>query len=97
MKVMEKRKKMLSGLMLLGLIMLSQSSYANLSDKFNKYIGSEFANTSGLYIIFGVIGAGIIGKIIQSYFIREEEKPVSKVRVSHHRYHRPRPVIKKTA
>lgn len=96
MNVMEKRKKVLSGLMLLGLVMMSQSTYASIGEKFNQYIGSEFANTSGLYIIFGVIGAGIIGKICQNYFMTEE-KPVSKVKVSHHRYHRPRPVIKKTA
>ncbi len=95
---MEKRKnKVLSGLMLLGLVMVSQKSYASLSDKFNQYIGSEFANASGFYIILGVIGAGVIGKICQHYFLIDEQKPVMKAKIRAHRHQRPRNVIKKTS
>jgi len=95
---MEKRKnKVLSGLMLLSLVMVSQKSYASLGDTFNQYIGSEFANASGFYIILGVIGAGVIGKICQHYFLVEEEKPVMKAKIRAHRHHRPRNIVKKTS
>lgn len=96
---MEKRKnKVLSAILMFGLI--SQSSYAGIGDSFNKYIGSEFSNASGFYIILGVIAAGVVGKICQRYFMVEEEKPVSKVKISQHshqRHHRHRNIIKKTS
>lgn len=90
----------LSGLAVLGLILISQKSYAGLGEKFNQYVGSDFSNASGFYIILGVIGAGIVGKICQYYFMREEEKPISKIKIAnhaHHRQHRHRSVIKKTS
>jgi hypothetical protein len=100
-KVMEKRKnKVLSGLMILGLVMSSLQSYAGVGEKFNKFIGSEFTNISGLYIILGVIAAGIIGKVLHHFFIKEEEKAPSNVKIGqhvHHRHHRPRSIVKKTS
>lgn len=100
-KVMEKRNnKVLSGLILAGLVMCGHMSYAGVGEKFNKFIGSEFTNISGLYIILGVIAAGIIGKVLHHFFIKDEERTPSNVKISphvHHRHHRQRPIIKKTS
>ncbi len=83
--------------MITGLLMVSQSSYASIGKMFNQYIGSEFTDASGFYIILGVISAGVIGSILQHYFNREEKKPVSRVRVKHHYHQRHRHIIRKTA
>ena len=93
-------KRGLSGLVLAGLMITSQAGYAGLGEKFNKYIGSEFTNVSGFYIILGVISVGIIGKLCQIFFIHEEDKPAVKVKLSqhsHHRHHKAKPMIKKTS
>ena len=96
--VMKNRKnKVLSGLLLMGLVMVSQMSYAGLGAKFSQFLGNESAYTSSFYIILSVFGVGVIGKICQHLFLTEEHhQPASKVRVSHHRHHRVR-VIKKTS
>jgi hypothetical protein len=97
---MKKRKvRIVTGLMLGSLILMNHSSYAGLGDKFNQYIGGEFTNLNGFYIILAVISIGVIGKLYQHFFV-EEEKPTSKVKINHHshlRHHRPRPMIKKTS
>jgi hypothetical protein len=90
-----RKNKILSSLILMSLVMVSQMSYAGLSEKFNQYLGNESAYTSSFYIILGVIGVGVIGKICQYLFMNEEDKPVSRVKVSHYRHHHPR-IIKKT-
>jgi len=89
-----------TGLTMTGLILMSHQSYAGFTEQFNKYIGSEFSNASGFYIILAVIGVGILGKMYQHFFLREDEKPMTKVKISQHshqRHHRPRPMIKKTS
>jgi len=91
------KRKMLQGLMILGLVMVSEETYASLSDKFSEYAASDVESANSLYIILGVIAAGIIGKIVQHYFMAEEKKPVTKVRVSNHYNQRQRHIIKKTA
>lgn len=82
--------------MLLGLVMFSQNSYAGISDKFHQYIGSEFSSASGFYIVLSVLGAGVIAKLIQHFFMNEKENTVSRVKISHHHHHRQR-IIKKTS
>jgi len=94
---MQKRNKVLSGLMIVGLLMVSQSSYASIGEMFNQYVGNEFANANSFYIILAVVSAGVLGSVFQKTFNREEKKSHSKVRVIHHYNNRPRHIIKKTA
>jgi hypothetical protein len=89
-----KENKMLSGLIILGLVMVSQNSYAGLGNKFDQYVGNDAGSVNGLYILLAVIAVGVIGKVCQNYFTTEEHKPVSRVRINHHR---PRHIIKKTS
>jgi len=91
-----RKNKVLSGLTLVALIMVSQKSFAGLGSKFEQYTGSESAYANGFYIILAVIGVGVIGKVCQHYFMTEEHKPASRVRVSHHTHHRAKHIIKKT-
>lgn len=95
-----KTNKFIAGTILTGLMLLSNTGYASLSDKFNKYIGNDGTHLSSIYILLGVIGVGIIGKVLHHYFMREEERKVTNVKITpnaHHRHHRPRPVVKKTS
>ncbi len=97
-----RRNGVKSGLTLLGLLMLSNSSFASLSNKFTQYVG-DASNLASLYIIAGVIAVGVIGKLIQSHLMREEARSTSNVKMSslnnhnHQRHHRPRAVVKKTS
>ncbi|MBK6522546.1 MAG: hypothetical protein KBG47_10705 [Bacteroidia bacterium] len=97
-----RRNGVTSGLTLLGLLMLSNSSFASLSDKFTQYVG-DASNLASLYIIAGVIAVGVIGKLIQNHMMREEARSTSNVKMSslnnhnHQRHHRPRAVVKKTS
>lgn len=94
------KNKLLTGTLLVGLLLISNTGKAGLGDKFNKYIGSEFTNMSGFYIILGVLGVGIVGKLFHYFFMREDNEKVSNVKISHtshHRHHRPRPLVKKTS
>jgi len=92
-----RKKKVLSGIMLMALVMVSQKSYAGLGDKFYQYTGSESAYANGFYIILSVIAVGVIGKICQHYFMSEEDKTASAVKINNHRHHRPKHIIKKTS
>lgn len=87
------------GMVVMFLALTSSTAFAGITEKFNKYIGSEFTNMSGLYIILGVFAAGLIGKLFHYFFIKdtEEIKHVSNVKISPHRHHRHRPVVKKTS
>ena len=92
-----------TGLTLLGLLMLSNTSFASLSDKFTEYVGGDASNLASLYIIVGVIAVGLLGKLVQHYFMRQEVRTSSNVKMSslnnhnHQRHHRPRGVVKKTS
>jgi hypothetical protein len=95
-----KTDKFIAGTILTGLMLWSNTGYASLGDKFNKYIGNDGTHLSSIYILLGVIGVGIIGKVLHHYFMREEERKVTNVKITpnaHHRHHRPRPVVKKTS
>ena len=98
-----RRNGVTTGLTLLGLLMLSNTSFASLSDKFTQYVGADASSLASLYIIAGVIAVGVIGKLIQSHIMREEARSVSNVKMSslnnhnHQRHHRPRGVVKKTS
>lgn len=87
------------GIITVFLILISSTAFAGITEKFNKYIGSEFTNLSGLYIILGVFAAGLIGKVFHYFFIREtdEMKHITNVKITPHRPHRHRGVIKKTS
>jgi hypothetical protein len=91
------------GLTLLGLLMLSNTTYAGISDKFNQYVGGDASNLASLYIIAGVVIVGVVGKLVQKHLLREEGRNTSNVKMSslnnhnHHRHHRQRAVVKKTS
>lgn len=82
------------------MLSVSQTTFAGVGEKFNKYVGSEFTNLSGLYIIMGVLVFGLVGKLVHHYFMKEDEKqlPITKTThpsLRHQRHHRT--VIKKTS
>lgn len=92
-----------AGLIIVGLTLLSNNSFAGLSTKFKEYVGDGSSNFASLYIIVGVITVGIIGKLVQHYLMKEEAKTSSNVKISNHSHHnqhrhnRHRVVIKKTS
>jgi len=98
-----RRNGVRAGLSLLGLLMLSNTSFASIGDKFNQYVGDSASSLASLYIIAGVIAVGVIGKLIQNHLMREETRSSTNVKMSslnnhnHHRHHRPRAVVKKTS
>ncbi len=98
-----RRNGVTSGLTLLGLLMLSNTSFASLTNKFTQYVGGDASNLASLYIIAGVVAVGVIGKLIQNHMMREEARNTSNVKMSslnnhnHQRPYRPRAVVKKTS
>lgn len=97
-----KKNGVASGLMLVGSLLLSNTSFASLNNKFAQYVGDSSSNLTSIYIIAGVISVGIIGKLVQHYFMKEEEKTSPNVKISHHAHHRHhgrhhRAVVKKTS
>jgi len=83
--------------------MLSNTSFASLTNKFTQYVGGDASNLASLYIIAGVVAVGVIGKLIQNHMMREEARNTSNVKMSslnnhnHQRPYRPRAVVKKTS
>jgi hypothetical protein len=98
-----KKNGVSAGLLLVGLSLLSNDSFAGLNDKFKEYVGDGSTNFASLYIIAGVVAVGIIGKLVQHYLMKEEVRTSSNVKISHHshhnhhRHHRHRAVVKKTS
>jgi hypothetical protein len=98
-----KRNGVSAGLMIIGLSLLSNNSFAGLNDKFKEYVGDGSSNFASLYIIAGVVVVGIIGKLVQHYLMKEEERTSSNVKISHHSHHnhhrhsRHRAIVKKTS
>lgn len=98
-----KRKGVSAGLLMGGLILLSNNSFAGLGDKFREYVGEGSSNFASLYIIVGVAAVGIIGKLIQHYLNKEEAKSSSNVKISahshhnHYRHNKHRAIVKKTS
>lgn len=97
-----KKNGVSTGLMLVGLLVISNNSFASLSSKLKEYAGESSSNLSSLYIIAGVIAVGVIGKIIQNYFMKEGERTSPNVKISGHSQHRHnhrhhRAVVKKTS
>jgi hypothetical protein len=96
-----KERKNLAALLIVMLLSVSHTLTAGVGEKFNKYVGSEFTNMSGLYIILGVLGFGIVGKLVHHYFMKEEQDkpltnhPTARSILRHHRHHRA--VVKKTS
>ncbi len=99
MKTIGRNKAVL--LLTVALSMLAHSSYAGIAEKFDKYILSEFTNLTGLYIIFGVLIAGVIGKIIQYFWMKNAEQVSQNQTIRYNNYRRQRhyhrPVVKKTS
>jgi hypothetical protein len=96
-----KKNGVSAGLALVGSMLVSNSSFAGLNDKINQYADNGSSNLTSLYIIAGVIAVGIIGKLVQHYFMKEEVKHSPNVKISHHSHHRHhrhhRAVVKKTS
>lgn len=96
-----KKNGVSAGLLLVGALLVSNNSFAGLSNKFNEFVGNSSSNLSSLYIIIGVIAVGVIGKLLQNYLMKQEEKTSRNVKISshsHHRHHRhQRAVVKKTS
>jgi hypothetical protein len=98
-----KKNGVSAGLLLVGLSLLSNDSFAGLNDKFKEYVGDGSTNFASLYIIAGVVAVGIIGKLVQHYLMKEDVRTSSNVKISHHshhnhhRHHRHRAVVKKTS
>lgn len=87
---------------LFGMLLLNGSASASVGEKFDKFVGSEFSNYQGLYIIAGIVIASLVLYVIVNHFTkREERKTVHHgTHLSHHRHHRhhhSHKVIKKTA
>lgn len=86
-----------AGWLVAVLLIIAQTAFAGVGDKFNKYVSSEFNNLSGLYIILGVLVFGIIGKIVHHFFMKEDSGNVVRQGHSSVRHHRHRHVVKKTS
>ncbi len=98
-----KKSGVSAGLLFVGLILLSNNSFAGLGNKFKEYVGDGTSNFASLYIIAGVVAVGIIGKLVQHYLMKEDVKTSPNVKISphshhnHHRHNRHRAVLKKTS
>jgi len=82
------------------LVTVANKAQAGVAEKFDKYILSEFTNLSGLYIIGGVLLAGIIGKLIQHFFFKDEGVMAHPTNVKwqpNRRQRHTRHVVKKTS
>ncbi len=95
-----KAQLILIGSMLIG----SQRMSAGVIDNVKKIVGDEMSsfNMTGLFIIAGVVGAGLLVYIISNHLIKEkdDENVVPHHHVNrhhHHRHHHTRPIVKKTA
>ncbi|MFO0355854.1 MAG: hypothetical protein ACK50A_02795 [Sphingobacteriaceae bacterium] len=84
----------LAGILLMSLLMISQNSYAGVGNLFTKFINDDANSINGVYIILGVLFAGLVAKVLQLLFLREE-KPIHRIKVEHI-HHRQR-IIKKTS
>lgn len=79
-----------------GLFQIPAAS-AGVSDKFQKFVGGEFTDFQGLYIMGGVIVASLLIYILTNHFSKKEEQEVSRGIVGEGRRHHHRSVVKKTA
>lgn len=84
----------LAGILFIGLLMISQNSYASVGNLFTKFIDDDANSINGVYIILGVLLAGVIAKFLHLLFVKEE-KPIQRMRIEHI-HHRQR-IIKKTS
>jgi hypothetical protein len=89
---------------LIGMLLLNGPASASVGDKFDKFVGSEFSNYQGLYIIAGIVVASLVLYVIVNHFNKQEERKSVHhgTHVSHHRHHRhhqhhQHKVIKKTS
>ncbi|MCE3259112.1 MAG: hypothetical protein K0S12_753 [Bacteroidetes bacterium] len=89
-------------LILVGLILLNvTSATAGIGERFEKFVGSEFSNFQGLYIIAGIVIASLVLYIVLNHFNKEEEKsahhsPRHTQHRRHHHMHHTHKIIKKT-
>lgn len=84
----------LAGILFIGLLMISQNSYAGVGNLFTKFIDDDANSINGVYIILGVLLAGLVAKFLHVLFVKEE-KPIQRMRIEHI-HHRQR-IIKKTS
>lgn len=96
-----KTKSFRAILILVGLLLVSvQPASAGVGETFKKFIGNEFSNFQGLYVIAGVIVASLLVYIVYNHKSNEKEtvsdrkfSPGYSARRHHHHHQR---VIKKT-
>jgi hypothetical protein len=88
-------------LILAGLMLLCSGSIeAGIIDKFKEFAGAEFNNFQGLYIMSGVIIAGLVIYILVNHFGKEEEQRNVRhgANYTHHRRHQHHHrIVKKTS
>lgn len=87
---------------LVGMLLMNVSTVnASVGDKFEKFVGSEFSNYRGVYIIAGIVIASLVLYIIVNHFNKEEEKRTVHhgTHLSHHKrhHHHTHKVIRKTS
>ncbi len=85
----------LGGLMLVGI----QNMSAVTGDEFKQLVSNELSNfhMQGLYVILGIIGAGLTFYFFSNRFIKDEKPVRHKINYTHQRRHHHRTVVKKTA
>jgi hypothetical protein len=83
-----------------SMLLVSQKASASIGSTFEEFIGKEFSNFEGLYIMAGVIISSLVVYVLFNHFGPEEKKPVrhgiSPVRERHRHHHHQR-VIRKTS
>jgi hypothetical protein len=85
----------LGGLMLIN----AQSMNAGISDQLNHFIANELSNfhMQGLYVILGIIGAGLTFYFFSNRFIKDEKPVRQRINYTQQRRQHHRAVIKKTS
>ncbi|MCW3077564.1 MAG: hypothetical protein JWO32_2173 [Bacteroidetes bacterium] len=84
------------------LLMTVSTANASIGEKFNKYVGNEFTNFQGLYIIGGIVVASLVMYFIVNHLQKEEEHGVAHhgshfSRHKRHVHHHASRIIKKTS
>ena len=88
-----------ANLILVGLVLFGTGNMkAGISDKFKEFVGNEFSNFQGLYIMAGIIISSLVLYILVNHFGKEEsnERHISTAGHRRHHHHHQR-IIKKTS
>jgi len=97
-----KTKSIKAILLVFGLMLFNlNTASATIGEKFNQFVGSEFSNMQGIYIIAGIVVASLVVYIVVNHFNKEEEDKSIRHGASHHhrrhhQHHHQHRIIKKT-